>query len=156
MDRARVLVVDDEEDILAALRAFLEGSLGVEVVTARSGAIALATLAKEPIDLIVSDYRMPVMDGLQFLGKTAASYPDVPRILLTAYPDMQLAITAVNQAHIARFLTKPVEPEQLGKAVSDLLASTRRKALGQVALERVARPAKEGDRGEAGAHGKAR
>ena len=110
-----ILVVDDEEDILLTLRAFLEGVMGAKVVTARSGAEALEKMAKakEPFDLVISDYRMPAMDGLHFLRRAGEMRPEAPRVLLTAYPDTRLAIDAVNQARIVRFLTKPIDPDKL-------------------------------------------
>jgi DNA-binding NtrC family response regulator len=133
---ARLLIVDDEEDILTSLESFLTGALGVEVVKADSGAAGLTALSKTSFDLVISDFRMPVMDGLHFLRRAAEMRPEVPRILLTAFPDMHLAIQAINQARIARFLTKPVDPDQLANIVKDLLSETRRKRLGHEALQR--------------------
>jgi DNA-binding NtrC family response regulator len=131
-----VLIVDDEPDILAALETFLKAALGVQVLKADSGAAGLAAMRKTPVDLVVSDFRMPVMDGLHFLRRAAELRPEVPRILLTAFPDMQLAIQAINEAGIARFLTKPVDPDQLASVVKDLLSESRRRRLGHEALER--------------------
>jgi DNA-binding NtrC family response regulator len=141
------LVVDDEPDILAALRTFLEGSLDVEVVSAASGDEGLAALRAGGVDLVISDYRMPVMDGLVFLSRAEELCPKVPRVLITAYPDMQLAINALNQAHIARFLVKPVEPDQLQGVIEGLLGKRLRSTQSEAAFERAAgkadpRPAK--------------
>lgn len=133
---ARILIVDDEEDILASLEAFLKGALGAEVLTANSAAAGLAALSKTPIDLVISDYRMPVMDGLHFLRRAAEMRPEAPRILLTAFPDMHVAIQAINQARIAHFLTKPVDPDQLADVVKELLSESRRRRLGHEALQR--------------------
>ena len=147
MDASRVLVVDDEPDILEAVRAFLEGSLGVEVVTASSGEAALGEMRKTSVDLVLSDYRMPGMDGLAFLRQAEELRPDVPRVLMTAFPDMQLAIAAVNEANIARFLTKPVDPSALGDMVKGLLSVARRRRLGEQAMLRSASVRPDGEPG---------
>ena len=135
---ARVLLVDDEPDILAALGIYLEGALGVQVSRANGGQEALDLLEKGPLpDLIVSDYRMPGMDGLTFLAQVRSRWPEVPRILLTAFPDMQLAIRALNETHIERFLSKPVQPEELLKVVEGVLSASRHARLARKAFDRA-------------------
>lgn len=149
MATARVLIVDDEDDILVALKTFLEGALGLEVVAVPSGAAGLEELAKRPVDLIVSDYRMPGMDGMEFLRRAAQAAPGAPRVLLTAFPDMQLAITALNEARISRFLTKPVEPEKLAAILEELLSASRRRRLSGEALDRSVGKPKDAGAGKA-------
>lgn len=134
----RVLAVDDEPDILQAMQAFFEGEIPMEFLGATSGVEALETMRTTPVDLVISDYRMPVMDGLQFLRRASKLYPEVPRVLITAFPDIQLAGAAVNEAKVARLLTKPLEPDVLAKVVRELLSTSQRKRLGQEALRRSA------------------
>ncbi|MEA3203435.1 MAG: hypothetical protein QOI63_1110, partial [Thermoplasmata archaeon] len=85
------------------------------------GAAGLARLGRGSVDLVISDFRMPEMDGLEFLRRARAQTPGLPCILMTAYPDARLAVEAVNQAHVNHFLVKPVEPEQLAAVVGSLL-----------------------------------
>lgn len=137
--RAKVLLVDDEEDILSAAKAYLEGALSVEVQTATSGPAALQIIRSgwSP-DLVLSDYRMPIMDGLRLLTEVGKLLPDRPRVLMTAYPDMQLAIVALNEARISRFLTKPIDPGRLESEVREMLETSRRARSGAKALRRAA------------------
>lgn len=111
-DRPRLLLVDDEANILAALRRLLR-SEGYDIVTAGSGAEGLKVLEQRDIDLIISDMRMPEMDGAQFLGHVAADWPDTIRILLTGYADMASTVQAVNEGHIYHYLTKPWNDHEL-------------------------------------------
>jgi DNA-binding NtrC family response regulator len=134
---SRILVVDDEVDILSSVRTFLEEDLGVEVVAAFSGEQGLAALRDGDIDVVMSDYRMPVMDGLEFLRQAKAMAPDVPRVLLTAYPDIQLAADALNQARISQFLSKPVQPRRLAEVMKALVGERNRSAQTHAAFGRA-------------------
>jgi len=117
-----VLVVDDEEEILESVRAYLEGAMtGIDVLTASSGAEAMRILNHQAVDLILADYRMPAQDGLAFLVEAERNWPDTPRIMMTAYPEAELAVNALQQAHVKRFLVKPIKPDILNKYVRDLL-----------------------------------
>lgn len=117
-----VLAVDDEQEILDSIRAFLEGALpGVKVLTATSGEQALRVLSSQQVNLVLADYRMPVQDGLAFLIAAERQAPDVPRIMMTAYPEAELAVNALHQAHVQRFLVKPIDPGELRRHVAKLL-----------------------------------
>ena len=121
-----ILVVDDEPDILMSLKDVLEAHLGqAKVLTAPSGVAALPLLDGEKLDLIIADYRMPGMDGLEFLTKCRQKAPDVPRILITAYPELDAAVRAINEAQIQNFLTKPILPDALMQAVKAALIKGR-------------------------------
>ncbi|MGY2079284.1 HD domain-containing phosphohydrolase [Modestobacter sp. SYSU DS0657] len=135
-----ILLVDDEVAILDGLRRQLRRQFTVH--TATGGAAALELLRVEPVTVVVSDMRMPEMDGATFLSRVRVEHPDVVRILLTGQADTQAAISAVNEGNIYRFLTKPCPPEvlldELGSAVElnrlvtaekELMASTLRRTV---------------------------
>ncbi len=112
----KVLCVDDERNILEAYQRSLRRQ--VEIDTALGGEEALGRISSHgPFAVIVSDMRMPGMDGIQFLRRVKESVPDSVRIMLTGNADMQTAIEAVNEGNIFRFLTKPCSPEVLAKAL---------------------------------------
>jgi response regulator RpfG family c-di-GMP phosphodiesterase len=130
---APILLVDDEIAILDGLRRQLRKKFTVH--TANSGAAALELLRSEPVVVVVSDMRMPQMDGATFLSRVRSLYPDVVRILLTGQADTQAAIAAVNEGQIYRFLTKPCPPEvlleEIGSAVElNRLVTAEKELLG--------------------------
>ncbi len=133
-----VLVVDDEPDILGSFKTFVEGCLsGVQVITAASADEALEILDEADPALVVSDLRMPGMDGLAFLTEVAERRPNTPRILMTAYPDLDAALDAKNVADVDRFLTKPVDPLELVPLIYDLLQERYRSLEREAAFERA-------------------
>ena len=107
-----LLLVDDEENILNALRRLFR-PLGYKIFTAGSGAEALALLVHEPVDLVISDMRMPQMDGAQLLEQVRTKWPDTLRILLTGYADVSSTIAAINKGEIYRYIAKPWEDNDI-------------------------------------------
>ncbi|MDT5038807.1 MAG: hypothetical protein QOE03_3992 [Micromonosporaceae bacterium] len=116
--RAQVLLVDDDTRILAALRRQLHRRY--EIFTAESGSQGLAVLAAQPsIAVVISDMRMPGMDGATFLAQVRAASPRTTRVLLTGQTDLDAAIRAINDGQIFRFLNKPCPPDALDKCLQD-------------------------------------
>jgi FixJ family two-component response regulator len=114
---AKILLVDDEPSVLAGYERTLH--LDFEVDTAVSGELGLKALReKGPYAVVISDMRMPVMSGSQFLAKAKEIAPDTVRMLLTGYTDLSAAMDAVNEGNIFRFLTKPCAKEVLIAALN--------------------------------------
>jgi response regulator RpfG family c-di-GMP phosphodiesterase len=109
----RVLFVDDEVAVLDGLRRQLRRRFDVLTATGGDEALQLLAATDEPVPVIVSDMRMPGMDGATLLGQVRRRHPEVVRILLTGQADTQSAIAAVNEGSIHRFLTKPCPPDVL-------------------------------------------
>lgn len=103
---ASILCVDDEPNILSSLRRLLR-PMGYQVLLAESGSAALAMLETREVDLVISDMRMPEMDGAHFLEQVRANWPDTIRLLLTGYADVQSILAAINNGEIYRYVTKP-------------------------------------------------
>lgn len=102
-----ILIVDDEENIVNALKRSLRKVPEWEVETFTSSVEALNYAKSFSFDLFVSDFRMPEMDGVEFLTKIKEIQPDSARIILSGYTDFDGLIGAINQAEIFRFITKP-------------------------------------------------
>lgn len=114
---AKILFVDDDPNILAGFQRQLRKTFAVE--TALGGEQGLISVSeKGPFAVIVSDLRMPGMDGIQFLSRVKEAAPDSVRIMLSGNADLHAAIDAVNDGHIFRFLTKPCEPQTLSNALA--------------------------------------
>jgi DNA-binding NtrC family response regulator len=120
---SHLLFVDDETDILSSFKEFLESNIpGLTVHTAENGDQALQMLKKlAKVDLIISDYKMPGMDGITFLKQAEGVVPQTPKVLLTAFPKLDLAIEAINEVRVDKFLTKPLPPDRLLDVVRGLL-----------------------------------
>ena len=117
MDEKIILCVDDEIDVLNALRRELR-KVADEVLTATSGKEGLEVLASREVAVVISDMRMPEMDGAQFLHGVLELQPETFRILLTGYSDIDATIAAVNEGEIHRFLQKPWQSQALHLAVN--------------------------------------
>ncbi|MDK2776923.1 MAG: response regulator [Pseudomonadota bacterium] len=115
----RLLIVDDEEAVLQALRRLFHRQY--DVVTHTSGAAALEQLKTDAFDLIISDMRMPGMSGAELLKSCFEQYPDMIRILLTGYSDLESAIKAVNEGNIYRYISKPWDNDQLRAVVAEAI-----------------------------------
>lgn len=116
----RILCVDDDASILAGYQRILHARFALD--TARGGKEALVKFEKDgPYAVVVSDLRMPDMDGIAVLSKVREMSPDTVRIVLTGYADIQMAMAAVNEGSVFRFLTKPCPPEHLAKALQAAL-----------------------------------
>ncbi|WP_291326325.1 HD domain-containing phosphohydrolase [Desulfovibrio sp. UCD-KL4C] len=108
----KILLVDDEPNVLSALKRQLRGNFDVE--TSEDPTMAMLALnSKAPFAAVVSDFRMPKMNGIEFLKEVRKRSPETTRIMLTGYADLDNAIRAVNDGHVFRFLTKPCEKDVL-------------------------------------------
>lgn len=111
MKKETVLIVDDQIEVLNMLRRLL--SKDYNIVLANNGNEALDYLKKAPVTVILSDQRMPKMDGVTFLNLAQKIRPEAIRIMITGYADIEATIGAVNQAGIYHYISKPFEPEEL-------------------------------------------
>jgi response regulator RpfG family c-di-GMP phosphodiesterase len=116
MEKTKILCVDDEPTVLSGLQLNLSDQYDVHV--AEDGKTALEILEKDgPFAVVISDMRMPEMNGAELLHEIEERSPETTRMLLTGYTDFDSAIKAVNDGHIYRFLTKPCPPDMLKKSV---------------------------------------
>lgn len=116
--RRSLLLVDDEVNIISALKRLLRPE-GYDIHTANSGEQGLEVLAQRPIDVIMSDQRMPGLNGADFLRQARILRPDTIRIMLSGYTELQSVTDAVNEGAIYKFLTKPWNDEQLRTHLTD-------------------------------------
>jgi DNA-binding NtrC family response regulator len=112
LNRARILFVDDEPAILRSL-VRIARKVDAEILTAESGALALEIIRQAPVDIIVSDMKMPQMNGNQLLEQVAKITPETVRIVLTGCADMDMVFSAINEGHIWGYLQKPWDNYEL-------------------------------------------
>lgn len=111
-DPVRILIVDDDPTTLLPLRALLEAD-GYKVEPFDDPTKALERARRGGVDIIISDYEMPRLDGLQFLRRVRILLPDSVRILLTGRGEYDIAIAAINQGEVYRYMTKPYDEQEL-------------------------------------------
>lgn len=143
----RVLLVDDEPNVLNALRRCLSfinvdmlGGEGLRVETLTSASQALERLESEDFDLIISDYRMPEMNGVEFLSRAIELQPNVARMILSGYADRDAILASINETQVSRFLCKPWDDGELRNLVATTLVQSRiiREALKKAAASKAA------------------
>jgi response regulator RpfG family c-di-GMP phosphodiesterase len=134
-----VLCADDEQGVLDGLARTLRSRY--RVTTALGGQDALEALrsAEEPFAVVVSDLRMPGMNGVEMLRRARAGYPDTVRVLLTGYADLDAATAAINEGHVFRLLFKPIGPEDLTSALDDAVEQYRLRGAERELLESTLR-----------------
>lgn len=108
-----IVIVDDEEMVLTSISSFLSLETEYKLETFTSAREALKFIENNPVDLVVSDYLMPEMDGISFLIKVRELKPEVPRIILTGYADKENAIKAINQVGLFQYVEKPWDNEDI-------------------------------------------
>jgi len=121
---ATLLLVDDEPGILSSLRRLLRPA-GYKIHIAEGGKAGLEILEREPVDLVISDMRMPEMDGAKFLEQVRNRWPQITRILLTGYADVTSTIEAINRGEIYRYISKPWDDNDLTLIIRDALERRR-------------------------------
>ena len=119
-----IVLVDDEEMVLTSIRSFLAIETDYKVLSFTSPIKALQQIEVNAIDLAISDYLMPEMDGITFLGKVKQLYPHAPRILLTGYADKENAIKAINDVGLYQYIEKPWNNDDLQLIIRNGLEKT--------------------------------
>lgn len=129
MIMAKLLIVDDEPHILSALRRCLSGrdefqdvALEYQIVLHSATAAALQEAEETGFDLVLCDYRMPMMDGVTFIKELRYLQPDITAIILSGMADLQGVVRAINEAGIHRFIPKPWDDYELRATVAGALA----------------------------------
>ncbi len=117
--RYKILIVDDEDDNLALLYRTLRSKY--DITKAHSAIEALEILKTQDFDCILSDHKMPMMDGVEFLKRVNDINPKIMKLLVTAYSDVKILIDAINYAKIYRYIKKPYTPDELLMIVDSAL-----------------------------------
>lgn len=113
LNRETIVIVDDEEMVLTSLNSFLSLETQYAVKTFLSAKDALRYIKNHNVDLVVSDYLMPDIDGITFLSEVKKIKPEIPRIILTGYADKENAIKAINDVGLFQYIEKPWDNDDL-------------------------------------------
>ena len=123
-DPITILLVDDEEMVLTSIKSFLAIETDYKVLAYTSPLKALDEMDRLNMDLVISDYLMPEMDGITFLGRVKERFPQAPRILLTGYADKENAIKAINDVGLYQYIEKPWNNDDLNLIIRNGLEKT--------------------------------
>lgn len=140
-DRARILIVDDEEAILETMTFTFEDEYDVFAATSAREALAILD-AQQPIAAVITDQRMPEMTGVEFLAKVCERHPSTTRIILTGYADGDAMVRAINEGHVYAYVTKPWEPDELKQLVHRAVELHRLRRTNERLLEDVQQAAR--------------
>lgn len=113
-----LLLVDDEPNVISSLKRLMRRD-GYHILSAGSAQEGLELLSRNPVEVIVTDQRIPGMTGVEFLNRAKAIYPDTIRIVLSVYAELQAVTSAINEGTVYRFLTKPWDGEQLRSFIKE-------------------------------------
>jgi response regulator RpfG family c-di-GMP phosphodiesterase len=127
MKRYTILVVDDEQLVLNSIKRILRNE-NYNLLTAQSGIKGLKLLKEHNVQLVISDHLMPGMTGVEFLQQVKVLYPEIITIMLTGHAETEIAIDAINEAGVNKFILKPWE--------NVILKTTIRRALESLELGR--------------------
>jgi two-component system probable response regulator PhcQ len=117
----RIMLVDDEPNVLRALERLL-ASPQLEIECFDDPEQALRRIHTATFDLVLSDFRMPRLDGVELLKQIRVMQPDAMRLILSAHTDLQAILSAINEAEIYRFIAKPWDPYDLKRTIDQALA----------------------------------
>ncbi len=119
-EEVTILCVDDEQNVLNSLiRLFID--YDYNILTATSGSEGLEILKKEKVQIVISDYRMPVMNGAEFLKEVVKLQPETVRIVLSGFADTSSILSAINEGDIYKFIPKPWNDEELKVTISNAI-----------------------------------
>ncbi len=116
----KVLLVDDEKNILSGYRRNLRTKFHIYVSESGKGGLEILK-NNGPFAVVVSDYKMPEMNGIEFLSRVRELYPDTVRVMLTGYADLDAAVNAINEGNIFRFLSKPCNVDLMARNIYDAI-----------------------------------
>ena len=138
MDRFTLLFVDDEKNILSSLRRVFSDT-DYEILTAESGRQGLQLVKEREVALVLSDYRMPELNGIDFLKQVKKISPSTTRIILTGYADMEVILSAINEGHVYKFIMKPWRVEDLKLEVQKGVERYKLEKEREVLIEKIER-----------------
>jgi DNA-binding NtrC family response regulator len=122
--QSSVLIVDDEDMVITSIRAFLQLETEYKITGMTSSLEAAKYLETNPVEVVVSDFLMPKMNGLQLLAKAKEFQPEAARVLLTGHADKQSAIQAINDVGLFQYLEKPWDNQQLLLVIQSAIERT--------------------------------